>query len=73
MIGPPKARPVAANRSNSRVGAAAALCFGALLLTFVVRTLLRTSRDHADWTQKDEALDRDLEASFDASDPIGRY
>ena len=62
-----------AGRSKLSSSAAVAWFFGAVVLALAIRTYVRTSGKREVWAHEDEALDRDLETSFDASDPIGRY
>ena len=45
----------------------------ATLLVVALRKGVQLVRSRAAWKNEDEALDRDLETTFDASDPIGRY
>lgn len=62
-----------AGRSRFSSSVAVAWCFGAVVLALAIRTYVQASGKREVWAHEDEALDRDLETSFDASDPIGRY
>ena len=44
------------------------------ILTFVTfRKVMAETHKHQDWKRQDRELDRDLDATFDASDPIAKY
>lgn len=44
------------------------------VLTFVTfRKVMAETQKHQEWKRQDQDLDRDLDSTFDASDPIAKY
>jgi hypothetical protein len=66
-----------ARRIRRHLGVTACVAGAALFTGFLlhrsIRHFVQSAKAHRDWQRKDAQLDEDLDATFDASDPIAKY